>query len=172
MNGSTIVGSGDITSSGVAVKPDASWSVAGIGDFDNSGSSDVLWRNTSGEVAVWLMNGTAIAGGGDLTSAGIAVMPDASWSVAGIGDFNNDGSSDVLWRNTSGELTEWRMNGSTIASSGDITFNGTAVSPDATWNIVEIGDFNGDGRSDILWRSNTTGALAEWVMRASSLSSR
>jgi hypothetical protein len=27
-----------------------------------------------------------------------------------------------------------------------------------------MGDFNGDGRSDILWRQGTTGQLAEWQM--------
>jgi hypothetical protein len=37
------------------------------------------------------------------------------------------------------------------------------VAPDASWHVVEIGDFNLDARTDILWR-NDNGALAEWMM--------
>jgi hypothetical protein len=38
------------------------------------------------------------------------------------------------------------------------------VSPDASWQVVEIGDFNGDGKSDIMWQQSGSGALAEWQM--------
>ncbi len=168
MNGAAISASGDITSSGFAVRPDASWSVAGIGDFNSDGREDILWRNTSGEVTAWLMNGSAIAGSGDLTSGGVAMSPDPSWSIAGVGDFNHDGRSDIFWRNSNGALTEWLMNGTTIAASGNITSGGVAVTPDATWHVVEIGDFNGDGTSDILWR-NDSGALAEWLMNGTAI---
>jgi ELWxxDGT repeat protein len=169
MNGATIMGSGDVTAGGVAVRPDASWKVAGIGDFNDDGMADILWRNSSGEVSAWLMNGTSIAGGGDLMSGGVAARPDASWSIAGIGDFNQDGKADVLWRNTNGSLAIWLMNGTTITSSGSITANGAAVTPDASWHIVEIGDFNRDGHSDILWR-NDNGAVSEWLMNGTAIS--
>ena len=166
MNGSTIASSSDVTSNGKAVAPDASWSVAGLGDFNADGKRDILWRDTSGEVSAWMMNGTTIASSGDLTFGGTAITPDASWSVAGIGDFNGDGDSDVLWQNSNGSLNEWLMNGATITASNSITFNGAAVTPDASWHLVEIGDFNGDGLSDILWRDDS-GAMAEWLMNGS-----
>jgi len=51
------------------------------------------------------------------------------------------------------------MNGSNIALSEPI-----AAAPDSSWSIVQVGDFDGDGRSDILWRQSTTGQLAEWQM--------
>ncbi len=168
MNGATISTSGDITSGGVAVRPDASWSVAGIGDFDGDGRKDILWRNASGEVTAWMMNGTAIVRSGDITSGGAAVAPAASWSVAGIGDFNHDGRSDILWRNSNGALSEWLMGGTAISASGAITSGGVAVTPDASWHVVEVGDFNGDGNSDILWR-NDNGALAEWLMNGTTI---
>jgi hypothetical protein len=170
MTGATISASGDVTSGGVAVRPDASWSAAAIGDFNGDGRKDILWRNSSGEVTAWLMNGTAIAGSGDLTSGGVAARPDASWSVAGVGDLNHDGRADILWRNSSGALAEWLMNGTTITGSGSITSGGVAVAPDATWHIVEIGDFNADGNADILWRNNS-GALAEWLMNGTTITS-
>jgi ELWxxDGT repeat protein len=168
MNGNAITSGADVTSGGSVVRPDASWSVAGIGDFNGDGNRDILWRSTAGEVSLWTMNGSTITGGGDLTSGGASVRPDASWSIAGIGDFNGDGNSDVLWRNSSGALNLWLMNGTTITSGGPVTSGGVAVSPDASWHVVEIGDFNGDGNSDILWRNNS-GALSEWLMNGNTI---
>jgi hypothetical protein len=168
MNGSAIGSSADVSSGGSAVRPDASWSVAGVGDFNGDGKTDLLWRNTSGEVAGWLMDGASITKSGDLAANGSAVRPDASWSVAGIGDFNGDGRADLLWRSASGALSEWQMNGTAIAASGFLTSQGSVVAPDASWHIVQIGDFNGDAQSDILWR-NDNGAVAEWLMNGSEI---
>jgi len=168
MNGSTITSSGSVNSAGTAVNPDPSWSVAGIGDFNNDGNADILWRDASGEVSVWLMNGSTITAGADVTSGGAVVQPDASWSVAGIGDFNGDGNADILWRNTNGSLVEWLMSGSTIIGSGAVTAGGTAIAPDASWQLAEIGDFNSDGMADMLWR-NDSGALADWQMNGTSI---
>jgi hypothetical protein len=36
----------------------------------------------------------------------------AGWSVAAIGDFNGDGLSDILFRNTNGAFSEWQSTGS------------------------------------------------------------
>ena len=36
------------------------WVIAGSGDFDGDGRSDILWRNISGAVGYWAMNGAAI----------------------------------------------------------------------------------------------------------------
>jgi len=174
MNGGTIAASGFAMSNGVIVAPDASWSAAGLSDFDGDGRSDILWRNTSGEVAVWLMNGAAITSSADVTANGVAVRPDASWSVAGVGDFNGDGMSDVLWRNSSGEVAVWSMGGTTIAASADVTANGAAVRPDASWSVAGIGRFNGDnagGNADVLWRNSATGELTVWFMSGSSIAS-
>ncbi|MDB5862157.1 MAG: hypothetical protein JWQ76_5846, partial [Ramlibacter sp.] len=73
-------------------------------------------------------------------------------------DFNGDGKSDLLWRNSDGRTDLWQMNGGQIGASASFG----AVSP--TWTIVDAhGDYNGDGRSDILWR-NTDGRIDLWQM--------
>ena len=146
--------------------PDKSWSVAGVGDFDGDTADDIVWRSASGEVTMWQMLDTEIQESHDVTSGGAPVRVDASWSMVGVGDFNDDGKADMLWRNSSGQIAQWQMNGSVVASSGFVTSQGTAVAPDASWHIVQIGDFNGDARSDILWRSDS-GAMAEWLMNGS-----
>ena len=70
-------------------------------------------------------------------------------------DFNGDGRSDILWRNTTtGANTIWRSANSATPQ---------AVAAVATsWRVVGSGDYNGDGRADILWRNFNTGANAIW----------
>jgi probable HAF family extracellular repeat protein len=170
MNGSSISASNALTSQGSAVAPDASWNVAGIADFNSDGKADVLWRNSSGALALWQMNGASVSASSALTCQGNAVAPDASWNVAGVGDFNGDGSADLLWRSAGGALALWQMNGSAVTANGPITSQGGVAAPDASWKVIEIGDFNGDGNSDVLWR-NDNGTMAEWLMNGSQITS-
>ena len=170
MNGSQVTASQPLTLQGQIAAPDASWSIAGIGDFNGDGKSDILWRGANGALIDWTMNGSQITASQSLSMQGVQVSPDASWSIAGVGDFNGDGKSDILWRDASGTLVDWTMNGSQIASSQTVSLGGSAVTPDASWNIVGIGDFNGDGKSDILWR-DTSGTLIDWTMNGSQIAS-
>ena len=36
------------------------------------------------------------------------------------------------------------------------------------WQIAGVGDFNGDGRADILWR-NSDGQVVEWFMNGANI---
>ncbi|MBI4768083.1 MAG: S8 family serine peptidase [Deltaproteobacteria bacterium] len=80
-------------------------------------------------------------------------------STPGV-DFNNDGKSDILWRNTTnGDVRVWLMNGTTI-NNEVLTYLGAAL----VWEIVGTGDFTGDGKTDILWRHKTSGDVGLWTM--------
>ena len=182
MDGSTILGSQEVNLFGTPIRPDASWKIAGLGDFDGDAATDFLWRGPSGELVDWsIANATSlltnltvkpapgtIKTSAELTLNGTPLRPDASWTIAGVGDFDANGTADILWRGASGNLSIWSMNGSVISSAADPTFQGTFVRPDASWHIVQVGDFNGDSFSDILWRSDG-GALAEWLMNGSTI---
>ena len=37
-----------------------------------------------------------------------------NWSVVGTGDFNGDGTSDILWHDIAGDVGIWLMNGTLI----------------------------------------------------------
>jgi hypothetical protein len=51
--------------------------IAGSGDFNDDGNSDVLWRDTSGNVAIWFMNGTTVP---NPNTAGSELYPSHSRS--------------------------------------------------------------------------------------------
>jgi uncharacterized repeat protein (TIGR03803 family) len=64
-------------------------------DFTDNGYSDILWQNAStGQVAIWEMNGTTA------TSASAFATVATAWSALGTGDFNGDGYTDILWENS------------------------------------------------------------------------
>jgi len=127
-------------------------------DFNNDGKSDVLWRHTGGGLYVWLMNGPGLAGSTFLAPIGL------TWMAQGIGDFDGNGTADILWREaTSGATYIWFMNGATVTGSGY-----TSSGADNTWAIQDVADLNGDGKADILWR-HTTGALYIWLMNGTTV---
>jgi hypothetical protein len=124
-------------------------------DINGDGKSDILWKDTSGNVAIWLMNGLTI------WSSGILGHVGTTWSVAGTADFDGDGMWDILWRDTSGNTAIWLNSGA----------RGTLGVVPTNWIIAETGDYNGDGKSDILWRDTSTGTVAIWFMNGLQVSS-
>jgi hypothetical protein len=125
-------------------------------DFNGDGKSDILWRNDNGTITEWL--GTANGSFINNSSAATYSMP-ANWHVVGTGDFNGDGRVDVLWGADDGTITDWlgQPNGSFFGNWNN--FNNSIVT---SWHVAGTGDFNGDGRDDILWRNND-GRITEWL---------
>jgi len=121
-------------------------------------SRDILWQdNSTGQRAIWLMNGTHYSSGASLGTV------DPSWNIVGTGDFNGDGKTDILWQNNfTGQRVIWFMNGMRYSSG----FSFATVDP--SWNIAGSGDFNGDGKSDIVWQNSATGARVIWLMNGTS----
>jgi exo-beta-1,3-glucanase (GH17 family) len=127
-------------------------------DYDGDGKSDIAWRDGSGDLALWLMNGATVS-----SSGGVGGVPGA-WSLVGQRDFNGDGKYDLLWRDNAGNTAMWFLNGSQVASSVSVGNIPTA------WSVVMTGDFNGDGIGDLLWRDNS-GNLAVWLMNGAAVAS-
>ncbi len=147
----------DRIGSGQAGVVSLEWQIVATGNFDGDpdGRSDILWRNTStGQVFIWLMNGTQRVGEGSPGTAGQA------WQIAGTGDFDGDGRLDILWRHTvSGHVFVWFVDGTQRVGQGSL-----GVIP-LVWQIVGTGNFDGDiqGRSDILWRRDD-GQVDIWLL--------
>jgi peptidyl-Asp metalloendopeptidase len=146
LNGIQPVGGGLILNSPF----DNSWQVAGAGDFNGDGRADLVYRRPSdGLTELQFLNGLTPVGGG-----AIANNPfDNSWQIAGIGDFNGDGRSDLVYRRTDG-LTEIQfLNGTNAVGGGVIAGNPF----DSSWQIVGTGDFNGDGTADLIYHRASDG---------------
>jgi len=72
-------------------------------------------------------------------------------------DFNGHGRSDRR------ATAIWLMNGDAIASTPGL---GNVATP---WAIAGVGDFDGDGEADLLWRETTSGAIALWFINGEPL---
>jgi hypothetical protein len=125
-------------------------------DLNGDSKSDIVWRDTGGDVGFWLMNGAV-----PLSTGAVSAVP-TTWSIVGQRDFNGDGMADLLWRDGMGDNAIWFMNGTQVASVA-----GVAGAP-TNWTVVGTGDFNGDGLGDILWEDNN-GNLAVWLMNGANL---
>lgn len=123
------------------------------GDFNGDGPSDVLAREAATGY-LWLYRGNGT--GGWLPRVRVGHGWNAINSIVGPGDFNGDQFVDVLARErTTGYLWLYPGNG----SGGWLPRQRVGSDWNAFSAIVAPGDFNGDGRSDILARESATGYL-------------
>jgi FG-GAP-like repeat len=121
-------------------------------DFDGDGKQDFLWRNTTtGQVGIWLMNGSAATAEVNIGS------PSLAWSIINSGDFDGDGKSDILWQlgNTS-QYGVWFMNGTQVAAIQNFTL------PSFAGQICCVADFDGDRLADLVTFNRSAGAIYFW----------
>ncbi len=155
---------------GDAVGDHAGWSISAAGDVNGDGFDDLILgapygdnaANNAGEAYVIFGKASGF-GTIDLTNLGPAdgfiIEGDAAnarvgMSVAGAGDIDGDGFADLLVGNP------LAFNGVNDAGRVYVIFGDGIEVPNDVPN-----DFNGDGRSDILWR-NETGAMSQWLGQA------
>jgi hypothetical protein len=55
---------------------EADWHVIAAADFNGDGKADILWQNTDGTPAVWLMDGLDVVAGDN-----VGFNPGPSWHV-------------------------------------------------------------------------------------------
>ncbi|MEZ4270453.1 MAG: VCBS repeat-containing protein [Myxococcota bacterium] len=144
--------SGSATTSQVPTPSAPGWDVIGIGDFDGDDKADVLFENGStNEGIVWFMNGAAVRE--------TVAFDSAVGFTRLIGDFDGDGFDDVAIQEPSGNLR--------ISFGSAATPQGWSMSSPVyvdtlltSYTITQAGDFNGDGRDDMLVRNESNGDVA------------
>jgi len=138
------------------------------GNFNRDKSPDLIFRNpVSNASLVWLMNGI-----NRISSSSVTPNPaDANWRLTAADDFGTagspaagpDGNSDLVFlHQTTRQVEFWMMNG-TARVGAAVPLTGTApLSSD--WDLSASGDFNFDGRSDLVWRNHVTQKIVTWLM--------
>ena len=99
----------------VSVANPAEWNFLCSGDFDGDKMNDIAMINDVGVVGIWGVND------GYLSSWSILSAVTTEWTLAGVADFNGDGTDDIAWSNTDTGLTGyWQINDKTLTTWSNI----------------------------------------------------
>jgi uncharacterized protein (DUF2141 family) len=133
------------------------WTITNGTINGSSTSSSVNFTGTANPVTLRVVvssaNGCAAA-----DSKAITVNPGTAKVRA---DYNGNGKSDILLRDTTGGIGAWLMNGATISTAG---FVGAA----GAFTVAGIGDFNNDGKGEVLLR-DPSGNIGLWQLNGTTL---
>jgi len=148
-----------LTSTGSAFSPsrfgrwnnELAWTNVFAGDFTGDGRDDLIGQRSDTAWVVAASTGTSFAS--------TLWTFFSSGQFATVGDFNADGRSDMAVRNATNGA--WRVLVSTGTSFTPVKFGSWAT--DTTWANVRGGDFDGDGRTDLVGQR----ADGAWVVSRS-----
>ena len=80
-----------------------------------------------------------------------------------LSDLDNDGQSDIVWRNAAAQQTAtWFMKGGAIAQSAFGSIPGG-------WALRAAADIDGDGKADLVWTNAATNQVAVWFMNGAAV---
>jgi len=134
----TSTGSGFTPSRFGRWNPAVTWSNVLAGDFNNDGRDDIVGQRSDGQLIVAASTGTAFS------SSLWATLKIGQ--VGTVGDYNADGRDDLaLWNSNTGKVRVLRSSGTAFVPKKFGIWDATT-----TWSNIRPGDFNGDGRTDLL----------------------
>jgi hypothetical protein len=145
--------------------PNPAWRIVLATDLNGDRRDDLVWWNSAtGQVYVMVMGGAVIL------QHGFAYRePDTRWRIVAAGDFTGGGvAQHLVWHNSAtGQVYFQTLN----VVNGGFTTSGLVVYQAAgtSWKIVGAPDLNGDGRSDLLWRNDSTGEVYSLLMNGNSI---
>lgn len=144
-----------------AGQPDSQEAFVGAGRFSGLGVDVVRFDPMSREIRIWAYDRSLERVQG--FDALLGTSPDIYWQPIGAGDFDADGDSDLLLRNSySGRHVVWYFDG-LVRSGGGYLVPDRPATPG--WIVAGTGDYNGDGHADLLYRFGDSSNLRFWFLR-------
>ncbi|MFG1805675.1 FG-GAP repeat domain-containing protein [Streptomyces sp. NPDC049040] len=117
----------------------------GPGDLSGDGASDLLARNTAGNLYLYL-------GKGDGQNLSAPQLVGGGWNtytaIVGSGDFSGDGRADIVARDGSGAM--WLYKGTGNAAKPFATRIKVGTGWGGYTQLASPGDMDGDGRADLI----------------------
>ena len=132
-------------------------------DINGDGRSDICYRSDTG-IRCYLNNDGTFPSTPDI-STGIcgnnddahACESDDNWRTIRFVDMNGDGLADLFYRGDDGiRIYKSTGSGFTLLTSTSIVANGSDGNEN-NWKYIYTPDYNGDGKRDICYRSDTSG---------------
>jgi|GEM_PF-6720656 len=155
-------------STGLVANISSAYNIEGVADFNGDGKDDLLLRDGSNNIVVMQMNGLSSP-----TTVAVSQKPTSTQSITALSSYYDttalkkkiaiffyDSSATA---GTAAARPVWYMNGTTATVgnlptgfvAGSTTTNG--VTTNFIYNILGIGDFNGDANADFVLQDPSTG---------------
>ncbi|MBN8563374.1 MAG: hypothetical protein J0L70_22830 [Leptolyngbya sp. UWPOB_LEPTO1] len=158
------------------------WELAKFVDVDGNKSADLIWQNrTSGEQAVWFLNGS------DFTSSEFiknAPRPDANWQIVGVVSIDLEelptvipqsaastqapSTNTLVWANDSDDTSgTWDIESNPLGATfinGRGIEGAPAIPPNSPWTLIDAIAKPGGG-IQYLWRNQVTDETGVWTIQ-------
>jgi hypothetical protein len=126
-----------------------------VGDFNGNGKDDIFWYGPGGgHDTMWFGTNR-----NDSFATGYAVDVNGSY-IPLAGDFDGDGYADVVWYGP-GSAADRLWYGTSVKGAFDNVDASQTISVTGVYTPF-VGDFNGNGQSDIFWYAPGSASDTMW----------
>jgi hypothetical protein len=143
------IGNNAILASSQLGQVGTNWQFAGLGNFFDGDTSDMLLRNSgTGNFQVYDISNNNITNSNPMGAVGL------NWQVAGFGQFSQSAMSGMMMRNSgTGAFQVYGISNNSIV-------NTAALGPvGLNWQVGTFGNFSSLGETDMILSNTSTGGL-------------
>ena len=130
------------------------WKLRTAGDIDGDGVSDLLFQDTEGNTAGWLLNAD-----GSIRSV-IKWGQVGAWKLCVCADYVGEGHAQIFFQHPNGPVAFWHIDTNGVFQGAEL------VLPNAgPWHLRAAIPHAAGGRADLYWQTDT-GLVAVWQQQS------